>query len=145
MRNEMHYELMATQSVFKKTILEEIAKTCPDLSPGQPKVLAFLMAEPHSIQCEIAEGCFIEPPTLTNILAKMEAAGLIERVRNHENRRTVTVSLSEKGYETAQKVKRAFAIVEARALKEVGREEEEFLIPLLKKLRSNLLKESANA
>ena len=145
MQNEMHYELMATQTVFKKKILEELAKTCPDLSPGQPKVLAFLFAEPDSIQCEIAEGCFIEPPTLTNILAKMDASGLIERLRSDENRRTVRVSLTEKGFETAKKVKRAFAIVEAKALKGVSKEEEAFLVPLLKTLRGNLLRESANA
>ena len=145
MENSLHYRLMVTQSVFRREILAEIARTCPDLLPGQPKVIDFLMDTPKAIQCDIARACMIEPPTLTHILSKMEASGLIQRSRNKANRRQVAVSLTSKGIQTGQKVRQAFLIVEARALQGIEKKEADLLTPLLRQLENNLAQEHDHA
>lgn len=144
MKNSFHYQLMVTHSVFRRKVLAEIAGVCPELLPGQPKVIDFLMEKPSAIQHEIAEACVIEPPTLTNILAKMETAGLIERCRNDENRRNVIVSLTRQGLEAGEKVRKAFAGVEARALTGLSQTEVGDLVLLLKKIQNHLLEENTN-
>jgi DNA-binding MarR family transcriptional regulator len=67
------------------------------LSPGQPKVLTFLSKHDSCMQKDIAEACDIEPATISQILSKMEQAGLIRRTNFAERKRADSVSITEKG------------------------------------------------
>lgn len=144
MNDSLHYCLMVAHFVFRRNVLTELARTCPDLSPGQPKVIDYLMENPGSIQCQIAGACVIEPPTLTNILAKMETDGLIQRSRDGENRRNVTVTLTEQGVEAGRAIRDVFETLEARALAGLSKTEAKRLVELLKKLRHNLLEDGTD-
>jgi MarR family transcriptional regulator, transcriptional regulator for hemolysin len=62
-------------------------------------VLASLVGEPHRTQRSIAATVGVEGPTLTHHLNKMEAAGLVTRERDPENRRAHQVALTEGGWD----------------------------------------------
>ena len=60
-------------------------------------VLASLAGEPHRSQRSIAAAVGIEGATLTHHLHRMEAAGLVTRERDPENRRAHHVVLTDAG------------------------------------------------
>jgi MarR family transcriptional regulator for hemolysin len=60
-------------------------------------ILVELKGRAHGRQRTIAEAVGIEGPTLTHHLNRMEAAGLVTRRRNPDNRRVHDVELTEGG------------------------------------------------
>ena len=60
-------------------------------------VLVELQGQVHGRQRELAEAVGIEGPTLTHHLNRMEAAGLVTRRRDPENRRVHRVELTDEG------------------------------------------------
>jgi MarR family transcriptional regulator, transcriptional regulator for hemolysin len=60
-------------------------------------VLVSLKARRHGAQRELAEAVGVEGPTLTHHLNRMEAAGLVTRTRDPDNRRVHRVDLTEAG------------------------------------------------
>lgn len=49
------------------------------LSPGQPKILHYLLNHDGCMQRELADACDIEPATVSRLLDKMEEDGLVRR------------------------------------------------------------------
>src|SRR5919108_5623546 len=60
-------------------------------------VLVELQGQVHGRQRELAEAVGIEGPTLTHHLNRMEAAGLVTRRRDPDNRRVHRVELTDDG------------------------------------------------
>ena len=74
-----HYLLMAGHAIYLKQLMAELYHT--GLTPGQPKVLDYLMEHDGANQKEIANACHIEAATLTSVLNGMEAKSLTDRGR----------------------------------------------------------------
>ena len=60
-------------------------------------ILVSLKSEAHGTQRRLADAVGIEGPTLTHHLNKMEAAGLVTRRRDPDNRRVHQVELTGEG------------------------------------------------
>ena len=75
MDRSFHYLLMATQSLFQRSVMAELNGS--GLTAGQPKVLDYLGRHDGSVQKAIAAGCQIDPATLTGLLNRMEEKCLI--------------------------------------------------------------------
>ena len=60
-------------------------------------VLVSLKSQDHAAQRRLAESVGIEGPTLTHHLDRMEAAGLVTRRRDPDNRRAHLVTLTDEG------------------------------------------------
>ena len=121
----LHYLLMKSQALFSKKILGEIGKI--GLTSGQPKILDFLLQYHEAEQKTIAAYCEIEPATVGSILLRMEKGGLVLRRQKEGNRRSLYVSLTPKGRESAEKLMEIFGQVEREALSGLTGEEEELL------------------
>ncbi len=67
------------------------------LHPGQEIVLLELDAHGPRTQIQLAMGCECEPPTLTQLAQKLEAAGLILRQPCPTDARATVVSLTARG------------------------------------------------
>lgn len=65
---------------------------------GQWSVLVVLWEEDGLAQNELARRAAIEPPTLARTLERMERDGVVERLRNRDDRRRVDVFLSQRGH-----------------------------------------------
>ena len=134
----LHYLLMKSQALFSKKILGEIGKI--GLTSGQPKILDFLLQYHEAEQKTIAAYCEIEPATVGSILLRMEKGGLVLRRQKEGNRRSLYVSLTPKGRESAEKLMEIFGQVEREALSGLTGEEEEllktFLCRICERMRS---------
>lgn len=82
---------MAIQRVYKP-LLDDLGLTYP-----QYLVLNVLWGEDSQTVGAIAERLALESSTLTPLLKRLEAAGLVRRTRNPENERQVVVALTEEG------------------------------------------------
>lgn len=51
----------------------------------------------------LGEKLYLDSGTLTPVLKKLEVSGFVERKRNKEDERSVTISLTEKGKQTQQR------------------------------------------
>lgn len=82
---------LAIQRVYKP-LLDELGLTYP-----QYLVLNVLWRNDQQRVGVIADQLGLESSTLTPLLKRLEAAGLVHRARNPENERQVLVELTEKG------------------------------------------------
>ena len=69
--------------------------------PGQERILYLLMKNKTMTQKELQKEMEIAQGSMSEILIKLEAQGLIEKKKNPADARSVVLSLSEKGYEIA--------------------------------------------
>lgn len=104
MDRSFHYLLMATQSLFQRSVMAELNGS--GLTAGQPKVLDYLGRHDGSVQKAIAAGCQIDPATLTGLLNRMEEKGLIRRCNEDGNRRSLHVYLTEQGWAKQREVRK---------------------------------------
>lgn len=106
------------------------------LSPGQPKVLEFLIKQGESNQKMIADHCEIEAATVGTILTKMERDGLIFRSRKDNNRRALYVSLTERGQEYGKRMEDIFRKTDSIVVSQLTETEQKTLSELLFKVYS---------
>ena len=128
----LHYLLMKAHSTLNRRIMAGAAAF--GLSPGQPKVLEYLLACGQANQKAIAEYCEIEPATVGAILQRMEAAGLVRRANRQGDRRAVYVSLTSAGEQAARRMEAVFASGEEEAARQLTGGEREQLCALLERL-----------
>lgn len=133
-----HYLLMAEQAMVQKELLNGLSDT--PLSLGQPKVLDYLKEHDGSRQREIATGCFIEPPTLTFLLNRMEESGLIERRTKDNNRRTLYVYLTAAGKAYQERVEEQFREIEENVFVGFTEEEKRCFMDSFYRIYANLKK-----
>lgn len=136
MKESLHYLLMADHLLFQKSLLAGIRDT--DLTPGQPKILDYLLSHDGAVQKEIAEACHIEPATITSVLLGMENKGLIVRKNLNGNRRSLYVYLTDKGKSLAEQVELKFGMIEKKALLGFSAEEKEMLTVFLTRMNKNM-------
>lgn len=128
----LHYLLMKSNAMLSRRILFEVSRL--GLTPGQPKVLDFLLQYNEADQKTIAAYCEIEQTTVGSILLRMENAGLVRRRQKDGNRRSLYVSLTPAGKEKAEKLMDIFRENENTATASLSETEIETLKELLTKL-----------
>lgn len=104
----LHFQLLAAHTVFQHTFLRNARVFYPELLPGQPRVIDYLMRNESAYQKEIADACLLEPPTLSVILDKMANMALIRRAKAEGNRKNSMVTLTDKGRSIGQELLRIF-------------------------------------
>ena len=129
---DLHYLFMKTQAMFSRRILSGASQL--GLTPGQPKVLDFLLQYQEADQKTIAAYCEIEQATVGSILWRMENAGLVVRRQKEGNRRSLYVSLTEKGMAAATQLKDVFQQVEQTATAALTPQEQQTLKEILSKM-----------
>ena len=132
----MHYLLMKANSMFARKVMYEANKI--GLTSGQPKVLYFLSRFKEADQKTIANYLEIEPATVGSILLGMEKSGLIERKQREGNRRSLYVSLTEKGVEVSNNMEKIFEDTENIATDRLSEKDKEKLKKLLIEMCNSL-------
>ena len=122
----------AQNNVFRPMIAEL------GLSVGQPKILGFLARHDGCMQKDLAAMCDIEPATISRLLDKMEADGLISRRAVAGNKRATAISLTPSGYASHEAATEMRGKMEALELSGFSEEEKalfyQFLVCLYKNL-----------
>ena len=136
MNDSFHYLSMANHMMVQKKLMEQLKDT--GLTLGQPKVLDYLKDHDGASQKEIAAGCLIEAGSLTSILNRMEAKGLIERKMLNGNRRTFHIFMTESGKKNQKLVEETFEKIEETALNNVSEEEQKVFMEIFLRIYRNL-------
>ena len=87
----LYSTMLAMNKVYRKLLLE-LGVTYP-----QYLVLLVLWERDRLMVSEIGERLFLESPTLTPLLKRMELLGLLRRIRGKNDERQVIVSLTAQG------------------------------------------------
>ncbi len=132
----LHYLLMKSNSILAKNIMFNANKI--GLTSGQPKILYCLSKFKEADQKTIANYCEIEQATVGSILLGMENAGLIVRKQHEGNRRSLYVSLTDKGIEAADNMQIIFDNVENKVMQKLSNDEIILLKNLLLKVYDSL-------
>ena len=144
MQETLHYLLMSDHFMIQKALVSSVKDT--GLTPGQPKILDYLLHHDGAIQKEIAMFCHksIQDSTLrfpegTTILNGMEKKGYIERKSVENNRRSLHVYLTKTGREYADRLNLEFAKIESKALKGFSETSKQQLYDLLGRIYQNMV------
>jgi MarR family transcriptional regulator for hemolysin len=100
-------------------------------------VLVSLKARRHGAQRDLAEAVGVEGPTLTHHLNRMEAAGLVTRTRDPENRRVHQVELTEAGEAAFQRLLGAVTAFDQQLRRGFTNKEIDGVSSILARLRAN--------
>lgn len=111
-----------------------------DLTPIQYNALRILRgSHPDFLPChKIGERLVTAVPDVTRLLDRMEAKGLIERVRDRGDRRMVQVTISEKGLDLLRQIDPEIVSWIERCFANLSEEELRTLSALLEKARASL-------
>lgn len=104
-------------------------------------VLSHLWGQDGLTPSELADRLGVEPPTITNMLSRMEKAGFLERCRDPRDARCTRVYLTGKGRELREPVESHWEAVQKNAFAGITAEEEALLRGLLDRIQDNLTRE----
>lgn len=103
---------------------------------GKQPILCMLAKRGGSVsQVELGQFFELKPGSLSEILTKLENMGLIERKRNPEDRRQLTVILTPKGQKEAERDQAARIKFRQEAFSCLTAEEQNQMIEMLQKIR----------
>lgn len=101
---------------------------------SQAKVLCRLFVQDGMSQSEIAQALCLHGATITDILQRMEVAGLIYRRRDIQDNRLVRIYLTDSGREKEQAITRQIHKLESQMFAEMDTDEQLVLQQLLMKV-----------
>lgn len=101
--------MLGMNKVYRK-LLRQLGVTYP-----QYLVLLILWDEDHRTVSQLGELLFLDSATLTPLLKRMEALGLVARTRVKDDERFVSIGLTKQGKELKKKAQKIPAAVHCAA------------------------------
>src|SRR5256885_3466426 len=101
--NQVCFAVYSTAHVFNrfyKPLLDRLGLTYP-----QYLVMLVLWEQDGVAVKEIGERLFLDSGTLTPLLKRLEAAGLVKRTRSTEDERQVLIALTQQGHALREKAR----------------------------------------
>ena len=114
------------------------------LHPGQESVLKALDEKDGQSMSELASALAVQPPTVTKMIARLGAQGLVTRQVSAADGRLARVYLTDSGRERVIAVDTAWKRVEKEALAGLDDKDKKRLRKLLRLLEKNLLPGTAD-
>jgi DNA-binding MarR family transcriptional regulator len=105
---------------------------------GQDILLYYLSIEDGQTVSELVEKMCIQHATISTMIDRMEANGMIKKVKDSADRRTSRVYLTKGGVNALKQVSRIWKMMEATVTKGLSQTEEKSLRILLQKVLNNL-------
>ncbi len=109
--DELHFLLLKAHNVSTRQIMAQTTQL--GLTPGQPKVLEYLLEHDGACARAICQEFAIDKSTMASILPRMEKAGLVRREASETDRRTSLIWLTEKGRRLALVTKQVILSTDA--------------------------------
>jgi DNA-binding MarR family transcriptional regulator len=120
----------------RKAVGDELAGS--GVHTGQELVLAKLLHLGSLPVAQLAKVLDVEVPTATRATQRMEAVGLVRRVKNDKDARQVSIELTDHGIEVAHTVRELHAQAGRRALNGIAPEDRRLLRNLLWTITANI-------
>ena len=120
--------------------LRDIGHTMRDMSEGrgsQKRILTVLLETGSITQRELTERLGIQPGSASEVIAKLENAGLLTRTESETDRRTVDVALTEEGKRQAEDANSQRIRRHGEMFSSLSDEEKGMLLKLLEKVNAD--------
>ncbi len=134
--NCIFFQLAKASQIGIKFMSQKISAL--NITPVQAMVIGFLAEEDQIMAGELGKKVELDSATLTGILDRLEAAQLIERKGNPDDRRSVKIHLTKLGKETGLEAKKLIEEANKEFLEDFTEDEERELRSLIFKLREKI-------
>lgn len=108
------------------------------LHPGQESVLKALSEEDGRTMSNLAQVLGVQPPTVTKMISRMAAQGLLKRVASQSDGRLARVHLTDEGRARIDEIDRIWTRIEREALAGFDDKDRKRLRKLLREVERNL-------
>ena len=108
------------------------------LTVAQAALLGVVLRDPDATQSDIAVRLELSEPAVTQMVARLQREGLIERTRDASDRRRWRLKVSKEGVAKADRARSAFEAVNARLEKMMGEDRAHEVAARLTALRQDL-------
>ena len=105
---------------------------------GQDALLYYLDLQDGQTITALVTKMSIQYATISNMIDRMEAAGLLNREKDVADKRISRVYLTQKGKESVSKIADAWRVLETKTIRGLNDDERQQLNSLLKKVADNL-------
>jgi len=110
------------------------------LTPRKAAILLILLAAKDDVNpYRIAKWLVLEHHSVSELIDRMEKEGLVNKVRNHDNRSSIRIQLTNKGVKAAEEAGKAESFHTVMDI--LSEKERSQFINVLKRLRDNALQE----
>jgi len=108
------------------------------LHPGQEAVLKSLFETDDQTMSQLAMTLGVQPPTVTKMVTRLSARGLVRRTASQADGRLAHVSLTDEGREIVKNIDKAWKRLEKDALSKLDDKDRKRLRKLLRIVEKNL-------
>lgn len=108
------------------------------LHPGQETVLKSLADQDGQTMSQLAQALSVQPPTVTKMITRLSAQGLVRRVASERDGRLARVQLTDEGRARIEEIDRAWKRLEKEALVGFDDKDRKRIRKLLRELERNL-------
>ena len=138
LEQEVFLEIQRTAQVTARWVVEALKPS--GLSPSQFNVLRILRgAGPEGLACgAVCERMVNHDPDLTRLLDRLEAAALVEKIRDAKDRRVVKARITKAGLRAVEKADSAVRERLVGTLRSLGPRRLEMLADLLEMVRASV-------
>ncbi|MEO0544278.1 MAG: MarR family transcriptional regulator [Pseudomonadota bacterium] len=106
---------------------------------GQEKIFTLLAVEGAMAPGQLAARLNVKPPTITKTIIRLEEQGYVKRTASPDDKRQISVSLTEAGGEIVSKIHHATHTAEKEILDGLRKKERRELLAILTNLNQHLL------
>ena len=132
---ELMMQVCLAYRTLSDTLMDQIA-----MHRAQAALLCRLFVEDGLTQSEIADQLSVQGATVTNMLKRMEEAGLVSRQRDLDDNRLVRVYLTEAGRNKERSIAEQFVKVEQAMFEGLTQEDRASLRRILRRMLDNMSK-----
>ena len=136
LRKNLGQQIGATRRAFRRHL--EAAAEPYGLTATQFMVLRRLWEQDGLAVQQLARVSYLDAATMTGVLDRLEGKGLIQRVRQESDRRSVQIHLTEEGRALQAPLRNALDYVNQVAVTGLSPEEYDHLMQMLDRVESNL-------
>ena len=130
------YQLAQAVLVTDAIFFEQVGKPF-NLRPVEYTVLTLIAENPGGSLVRLARALSVTPPNISTMVDRLEAKGLVRRVRSSEDRRVVNLELTDEGRVAAKQIPATLCRVQNAHMKGFTHEEWETLKGLLRRILVN--------
>lgn len=134
------HELMKTLHSLRRSMHRlHLAHECPEMSMLQMHTLLEIHEHGSRSMKELATSQKIMPATMTALVDRLEKKGMLERIPDREDRRSIRVSLSKMGKDLLESFYKEQIVRASMLLNVLDAAEQETLVGLMKKIDGHFL------
>lgn len=127
-----------TPQAFNQSLNKNFRENKVDLTREQWSILALLWEEDGKSQQFLADKSYRDRPSVTRLLDNLEKLQLVQRQADPNDRRSKLIFLTDKGKNMEKKVKEIVEKTVDLAIKNIKKEEIEFMKTIFDKIYKNL-------